>query len=176
MQRSPSDRSSGPFGAPTQAAPLAAARRWPFGRQRGNATVPGIDDQRGPARAGHRRALVPPEVVVGRLDVVVGILVAGVLVAGLDNLLRVLGRFGGGQEFLVPELRGALERRRRREAPDALQIGLAIGVTSGRRPRLRLHRRGVLGAALELWAGRTNRRSHGHRGRPVPLQCIANVS
>jgi hypothetical protein len=98
-------------------------------RQRRDAAVGRIDDERG-LRPEDLRAAVPPEIVVGARDVGVRAgAVTAVLVPALDGRALELGDFlGVGEGRLVAKRRGPLERRDGRVAPDALLIGPAVRV------------------------------------------------
>jgi len=84
-------------------------------------------------------AAVPPELVVRARNVGVAIVAPVVAVRLLRGPLLERFRFGVGQKLAAGELRGPLERRDRREIPDALQVGLSVGCTKRFR-RLRAER------------------------------------
>src|SRR5262249_8578524 len=77
---------------------------------------------------------VPPEIVIGALDVGRRAAVALVLVGRLDAPLRELLGFLVGDSRLVGELARALERRELCEIPGRLQVRMAVG--GARHPRL----------------------------------------
>jgi len=69
---------------------------------------------------------IPPEVVVGALDIRGGAAVAPILVAGLNALLGELFRFLVAQRCLPGEVAGPFKRRELREIPRALQVGVTV--------------------------------------------------
>src|SRR5262249_57295157 len=83
------------------------------------------------------RAAVPPELVVRAGDVRVRIVAAIVAVRLPGDARLELFRLRVAHELAACELRRALERRDRREVPDALEIRLSIGGAKGFRRRLR---------------------------------------
>ena len=93
-------------------------------RHRRHAAVGRIDDQRRLLR--DALAEVPPEVVVGALDVGRGAAAAVVLVAGLDPLLRELFGLLVAERALAGERARALEWRELGEVPRALEVGVAV--------------------------------------------------
>ena len=96
-----------------------------FFRQRGDAPVRRIDDQRRAPGLDDVGAAVHPEVVVGA-DVAARLGAAGLRLpepdVAIDRLLFAVRRLFLGQELLVPELLRPLQRRDRAEVPHALQI------------------------------------------------------
>src|ERR1051325_11662982 len=90
-------------------------------RQRRNAAIGGIDDQRGSKSLGDAGSAVPPEIVVGARHVGVGSgAVTLVLVVLFNRPLEVGGGFLFGEECFVWEIGGSLQRREDRVGPDAL--------------------------------------------------------
>ena len=100
-----------------------------LGRQRGHAPSGGstTSDVR---RRRHLGAAIPPEVVVGALDVAAGALRATLVAALLLRALLERGHFLRGEELPAAHVRRPLERRDGAIRVGALQIGLAP-----RRPR-----------------------------------------
>jgi hypothetical protein len=102
----------------------------PFGRQRRNAPVRRIDQQRRAACAHHFRAVLPPDLVVRAIEVgasvraAAGWALAVTPVPVLDEQRLPFEGFGLGlgQKGFTGELGGTFERRQRRVAPDSLQI------------------------------------------------------
>ena len=97
----------------------------PLLRQRRHAPVRRIDDQRRAPRLDHVGAAVHPEVVVGA-DAAARLGAAGRRLPELDvaghGRLLAARRLFLGQELLITELLGPLQRRDRAEVPDPLQI------------------------------------------------------
>ena len=130
-----------------------------LGRQRRHSAVGRIDDERRPPRADHFRAVVPPEVVVGALDVLARLGAPGVLVLTLDLDALERGRFFGGEHRLVGELARPLERRQRRRSSTrpanrgghrASAGARAQHAARRRRPRERGEANAKIGAAGDL--------------------------
>ena len=126
MQRSSSDRSSGPS-AGTQRPRLGPRGRLllRFGRQRRNPPIARIDDERGPPRRDDASAPLPEQVVVAGGKVGLCIAVAAIGIVALPRPFFIGSRFGLRQKLFPRELGGAFERRHGGVGPDALQIALA---------------------------------------------------
>ena len=89
---------------------------------RRDAAVGRIDDERRAQVGGQAVAVVPPEVVVGALDVAPGTAVAPVGVPALERGGPELGRLLRGEDGLVAQPGRPLERGQRPEVPDAAEV------------------------------------------------------
>src|SRR5262249_16280992 len=98
--------------------------------QRRNFPIARLDDEgRTPGLRDFRSAVVP-EIVVCPADILFGGTVATVHVISLPYVGLLVGGFLiRSEDSLTGKLRRALEGGDRREAPDALQIGPAVGCT-----------------------------------------------
>ena len=99
--------------------------------QRWDATVWRIDDERRPLGADDFRAEVPPELVVGALDIArlsLGnrLSVAAVLVPAFEFSLLEISSLLVSEHLLAGQRAGPLERRNRGVAPDPIEVGLPI--------------------------------------------------